>query len=85
MAPREFYKLALDIMKRAEKAASHTAMSRAYYGALHHAARAVETMSVDLPSDHRPRNIVADKPVDVGLGLKHEVKRLRNGRGKAED
>ena len=84
MEPREFYRLATELVKRTDEAASRTVVSRAYYSALNHVAKIVEGNGVKLPDDYRFHEVVADNIGDLSPGLKHQLDYLKNMRGDAD-
>ncbi len=84
MEPREFHKLAIDLAEKGYEAALRTAVSRAYYAALNHAARFLEESGVRLPQDHTFHDVVADNLVNVEAGLKHQLENLKMQRGEAD-
>lgn len=84
MEPKEFYKLAIDLAGKGYEAASRTAVSRAYYAALNHAARILEQIGVRLPQDHTFHDVVADNLVNLEIGLKHQLETLKIQRGRAD-
>lgn len=84
MDAREFHRLAVSLAKQDDEAAQRTAVSRAYYAALNHAARLFERQGKELPDDYHIHQVVADSMADFMPGLKHELESLRISRGTAD-
>lgn len=84
MDPRDFQKLAVELARLKSEAEMRTAVSRAYYAALNHAAQLTEGIGVSIPDDWRFHNVVADSLINIEPGLKHELENLKLERGRAD-
>ena len=84
MEPKDFSRLAKELVGKRHEAALRTAVSRAYYAALNHAARVAEKSGVKLPEGPRIHEVVADSLVDIEAGLRDQLEYLKLKRGKAD-